>query len=236
MTNDPKKIEIVPAILPKSYDDMRALLSLISDVVPVVQIDVIDGVYAPNKTWPYKGDQSFERIVAGDEGMPFWDTVEFEFDLMVTSPAEEVVRYVAAGAARMVIHEHSPHALGALEALRALRAEGSFNGEIGIAIRVDATVADLDPFEAQFEYVQIMGIDRIGFQGQQFDERAFSLIKEVRAQYPHISIQVDGGVTVERAGALVRAGANRLIAGSAIFSSTNPERAYAQLLRAATLQ
>ena len=235
MSNVPQKIEILPAILPKSFEDLRALLSLMSGVSPVVQVDVVDGMYAPNKTWPYKGDQSFERIMSGDEGMPFWDTIEIEFDLMVSDPAEEVEKFVRAGAARIVVHGGSASALQALEKIQELRDEGAFNGEVGVAVPVDADVAQLEPFQTQFDYLQVMGIGKIGFQGQLFDERALSVIKDLHELYPEVAIQVDGGVSIERVGAMVRAGASRLIVGSAIFSSDNPARAYTDFCREANI-
>lgn len=78
-----------------------------------------------------------------------------------------------------------------------------------------------------------MGIERVGFQGQMFDERALEVIKALRQKYPDVDIQVDGGVSLERVASLVRAGATRLIVGSAIFSSDDPQRAYKDISRAA---
>jgi ribulose-phosphate 3-epimerase len=66
-----------------------------------------------------------------------------------------------------------------------------------------------------------MGIDTIGFQHQPFDAKVIDKIKEVRAAYPEIPISVDGGVSLENGSALLEAGANRLVVGSAIFEADN---------------
>ena len=66
-----------------------------------------------------------------------------------------------------------------------------------------------------------MGIDHIGFQGQNFDKKVIDKIKTTKAKYPSIPISVDGGVSLETAPELIAAGADRLIVGSAIFDSDN---------------
>ena len=60
--------EIIPAVLPKRFSDIAQALDALAGVAPVVQIDIVDGVFAPNTTWPYgQGDRAqFERILAGD--------------------------------------------------------------------------------------------------------------------------------------------------------------------------
>jgi pentose-5-phosphate-3-epimerase len=62
-----------------------------------------------------------------------------------------------------------------------------------------------------------------------FDKRAVDLVAAIREQYPTLTIQVDGGVALGNVLKLARAGASRLVAGSAIFSALNPQQAYAEL-------
>ena len=63
-----------------------------------------------------------------------------------------------------------------------------------------------------------MGIEKIGFQGEPFDERVLDQIKALRKQFPEVTISVDGAVDFDTAPELIEAGANRLVAGSAIFN------------------
>lgn len=97
---------VTPAILTNDYKDLVAKLQKLSSIVDWVQIDVVDGVYAPNTTWPFVNDEKgmFTSIVRQDEPMPFWDEMNFEIDLMVKNPAFEVDRWIAAGAMRLVVH------------------------------------------------------------------------------------------------------------------------------------
>ncbi|HEY5383271.1 MAG TPA: ribulose-phosphate 3-epimerase, partial [Candidatus Paceibacterota bacterium] len=77
-------------------------------------------------------------------------------------------------------------------------------------------------FEAQFDYVQVMGIAKVGFQGEPFDKRALYLVERLRQRYPELPLQVDGAVTLENIALLVKAGANRLVVGHDIWDSSDP--------------
>ena len=228
-------IEIIPAILPENIDDLREKLSLVSGVVPLVQIDVCDGKFTPAKTWPYKKgvDETFLKIAAQEEGFPFWDSVDFEVDLMVKHPENIIDDWIAVGAKRIIIHIESTPDLFSL--VRKIRGEykhtsESFYGiEIGIALDIETpneeiydflnAVGEDDEFKSQIDFVQFMGIENIGYQGEPFDERVFDKIRELRERFPEIIISVDGGVSLENAAELIEAGANRLVSGSAIFES-----------------
>lgn len=218
-------VEIIPAILPKSFTDLQQLLSYVQNVAMVVQIDVVDGMFAPNKTWPYVGGEEFEKIAAQDEGLPFWEDFDFQFDLMVANPQEEAERFVQAGAAGIVIHAMSQGARSALEVLQESRGSVS----LGVAILPSATVGDVQAFDGLYDFVQVMGISDVGFQGKSFDDRAFALVAMLRATYPQLLIQVDGGVSLSHTEALVQAGANKLVVGSAIFGAKDPVEAYKAL-------
>jgi len=218
------EVEIVPAILPRSAADLENHLEKIRDSVPLVQIDVVDGIFAPTKTWPYVGGDEFERIVAQDEGLPFWEDFDFQFDLMVDDAAKQAERFVQAGAAGIVIHA-AAGARGALEALQESRGGVS----LGLALLPGATVDQLQMFDGLYDFVQVMGIAEVGSQGNPFDERTLALVTALRAAYPAVLIQIDGGVSLSNASALVQVGANRLVVGSSIFKTDDPLEAYKKL-------
>lgn len=221
-------IEIIPAILPKSLTDLEEHLSRATGVARQVQVDVVDGKFVPNTTWPYVDEASFRQIVVGDQGMPHWEDFDFEFDLMVQNVDHAVADFVAAGATRIIVHTTSSGAKEALEALQSTRG-GDLPVEVGVALGSSEGVQKLAEFEGLFDYVQVMGISEVGFQGKPFDEHSLELIVAVRAKYPELPIQVDGGVTLERAGQFVQAGATRLVAGSAIFKADDVKSAYRAL-------
>jgi len=217
-------IKIIPAILPKSFGSLKNSLQSIQGGARAVQIDVVDGIFAPNKTWPYVEEDSFQKIVSEDEGLPFWEEFDFEFDLMLAHPAKDAEKFIHAGAARIIIHAKSEGAMDAVKLLQQLRGD-DLGIEVGIALASGESAEALSPFDAMYDYVQVMGIEKEGFQGQPFDERALSLVAAVRAAHPDIDIQIDGAVRLSNARSLVEAGANVLVAGSAVFAAQDPRGA-----------
>ena len=225
--------EIIPAILPEDIDDLREKLSLISGIIPLAQIDVCDGKFAPTKTWPYKKgvDETFLRIVGQEEGFPFWDSVDFEADLMVKHPENIVDDWISAGAKRVIIHiESTPDPLSLFQKIKleyGASDESSYGVETGVALNIETPNEEVyellsevdDEGKQAIDFVQFMGIENIGYQGEPFDERVFEKIRELRERFPDIIISVDGGVSLENASELIEAGANRLVSGSAIFES-----------------
>lgn len=214
-------IEIIPAILPKDFAELAEKIDLVKDLVKVVQIDICDGQFVNNLTWPYrKHDDNFDKITHEEDGLPGWKKLNFEIDLMVNRPEEVVEDWVQAGASRIVLHAEARGDVGkAIEML-----EGRV--EVGLALNVETPIAEIDNAkfgvkEGSLQFVQLMGIDQIGFQGQAFDPRVIEKVREIKKIYPDYPISVDGGVSLENAQELIRAGATRLVVGSAIFESDN---------------
>lgn len=214
--------EIIPAILPATFDELVSHLERVKGFARAVQIDVVDGVFAPMATWPYRDRDSFERILREEEGMPQWEDFEFEVDLMVEASKEAALEWVRAGASRIVIHIESPDDRGALEALQTYR-EGEASIEVGLAISLDTPIEKLDSLAHLGSFIQVMGISHIGKQGEPFDSRTLARVREMRDRFPSHIISVDGGVDDITGPALVEAGASRLVAGSFIFEGDAKE-------------
>lgn len=227
-------VEIIPAILPASFKELQEGLERLRGVAKHIQIDVVDGSFAKGKTWPYRDTHTFEKIVEQEYGIPFWEEFDFEFDLMIGNPVTEVQKYVHAGASRIIVHAGSTNVEEALQTLVDLREDGgAFSVGAGVALLPDAQPEALEPFEAQFDFVQVMGINHIGRQGEPFEQKALYLLERLRRRYPELPLQVDGGVTMETARALVQAGATRLVSGSAIMKAKDPKAAYQALVQEA---
>ena len=228
--------EIIPALMPKHFEELEDKLSLVDGLASMVQLDVMDGDFVDNVSWPYvaggkkKGHSEYERhfvdIVAEHEDFPLWETVDFEVDLMISSPENAWRDWVAAGAKRIIIHLESMKDDAALvNLLKEMRAEvpikeSFLHVEIGVAINPSTPNETIYPLiEAELvDFVQFMGIERIGFQGEKFDERVLDKIRDVRTRFPDVTISVDGSVNADTAPELVAAGADRLAVGSAIFA------------------
>ena len=91
--------------------------------------------------------------------------------------------------------------------------------EIGIGISPTMPVEQIFPLVNSADFVQVMGIDHEGVQGEEFDDRCLDHIKILREKFSDLIISVDGAVSFETAPALISAGANRLVIGSAIFNT-----------------
>jgi ribulose-phosphate 3-epimerase len=211
-----KRTEIIPAILPKDFAELEDKISLVVGLVKTVQIDICDGQFVLNASWPYKKqDETFAKLITEAEGLPGWDKVNFEIDLMVNKSEEVVDEWVSAGATRVILHAEITGNLA--EAVSKLVGRA----EIGLALNIETPIDVIEPYKDQIQSIQCMGIDHIGFQGQTFDDAVIAKVKEIKAKYPNIPVSVDGGVSLESAPKLIEAGANRLVIGSAIFNAEN---------------
>ena len=218
--------EIIPAILAKTFDEIEEKLEQINGVGEKVQIDICDGDFVSTKTWPFTHipDNMFEMLVSQKEGMPFWESFDFEFDLMVKNPYQKIADFVSIGASRIIIHLDS----ASDEEINKILEEYSnddmreFGIEIGLGISTTTEMSRAEKFIPQASFVQLMGIKKIGLQGQPFDESVIDRIKYLRKKFPELIISVDGGVHEENIKSLIKAGANRLIEGSAIWDTETP--------------
>lgn len=209
-------IPVVPAIIPKSATEILALLPQLN-FSPEIHIDVVDGKFVPYTSWPYLPEGSPLEI--RDET----DKFTLEVDLMVEDSLLAADAWLAAGADMLVFHTEniSP------EALR--RFSDSTKISIGIAVVNDTPLDKLEAYLPAVDYVQLMGIAKVGAQGQSFDERVILRIIELKKRYPTLTISVDGSVNQKTVARLVAAGADRLICGSAIVGEKNLQAAYLEL-------
>jgi ribulose-phosphate 3-epimerase len=237
-------VEIIPAIIPQSFEDLKDKMSQVSGIVTIVQMDVCDGVFVPSKCWPYSGDAGdFKKILNEDEGFPFWESLDFEADLMIAHPETDAENFIKAGAKRIIIHIESGENVSSC--VKELRKKYGYVGdsavsvEIGIGINVHTPNLLLDEYLTPNEegrtladFVQFMGIEKIGYQGQSFDPEVIGKVSDLREKFPDAIISVDGGVNFDNAHDLVAAGVNRLISGSALYESENIKGAIEEMSNA----
>ncbi|MFA6446075.1 MAG: hypothetical protein WCW14_02380 [Candidatus Paceibacterota bacterium] len=225
--------QVIPAVIPNDIDDLKEHCARIIPFVSEIQVDVTDGHFVPSKSWPYTrgGEESFARIKEEKDGLPYWDELDYEIDLMVKDPEQVIDDWIRAGAKRIVIHFESTkflkNILAELRKKYEPMRENLLGIEIGLAIGLETPNTEIYPYLSRVDdeglmpvdFVQFMGIRHEGFQGEPFAEEVYGKIREMRARFPDIMISVDGGVSLEDAPKLLEAGANRLIAGSAVFGS-----------------
>lgn len=232
--------EIIPAIMPRNLEDLVEAVKRFVGVVPSIQVDIMDGILVGGKTWPYDvyGPMQIAAMAEGGGGLPFWKEIGFEFDLMVDHPERTLGQWVALSPKRLIFHIESTDRMMSL-----LQSLGSYRGfmEVGLAIDIDTPNERLTPYldarddagNALVDFVQCMGIARIGYQGEPFDERVIVKIQKLRERYPDMVISVDGGVNFESAPKLLSVGVNRLVSGSALLKSDDVRDAVAEFERIA---
>ena len=219
--------EIVPAILEKDFGEIKNKLQFLRGRVRTVQIDFCDGVFVPNQTWPFASggfeDSDFHKIINEEEGMPFWQDFDFEFDLMVADAIENFDLYMKLGPKRMIFHLSAHKNIKDLEHfLESLDMYVRDNIEIGLAFNPNDDLEIVSKLSHKVDFLQCMGIDKIGFQNQKFNEKVLENIKFLKNSLPGVVLSVDGGVTLENAPKILAAGADRLSIGSAIWKSSDP--------------
>jgi ribulose-phosphate 3-epimerase len=209
--------EVVPAIIPSKYADISANVEQVKDYVRRVQVDIIDGVFAPTKTWPFMGDKGeFVELRQNRRTLPYRETIKYSLDMMVAHPMQMLEDWISAGFTSFIIHRESVSDITLEAIIKVLRSQKL---EIGIALKPRNEAGDISQFLGQINFIQFMGNDRIGYHGVKLDERVLGKIEGLRKDNPRIIIGVDIGVNSTTAQKLVSAGANRLVSGSLIFES-----------------
>lgn len=216
-------IKVIPAILPLSYGAIVHGLNQVHSLVNTVQIDFVDGLYASNRTWFLNGKDKeiFNSILREEEAFPYWDELDFEFDLMVKDPLKYIDEFIALGPSKIIFHLNSFDKDEMLNYFENLPYIIQKTISFGMAIGIDDNPKDLEPFIEYIDTIQCMGIKNIGLQGQAFDDGVLLNIKKSKELYPDKNISVDGGVNLDTAKLMVEAGANTLVAGSFIFNSSD---------------
>ncbi len=205
-------IEIIPAILARDEKELRRKVESVVGLCETIQIDVMDGVFVDNATWADP-----ERL----QKMPL--PIEFEVHLMVADPVERLDAWSLSGCRRALIHAESVDDL-----VDALRQAKSYGMEAGISLNPETPVSTIEAAVPEADVVQVMGVHP-GRMGQPFEESALAKVRELRGKFPDLPIAVDGGVAIGVARRLAEAGADRLVSGSAVFSSGAPAKAIGEL-------
>ncbi|MDP3661691.1 MAG: hypothetical protein Q8R17_02485 [bacterium] len=211
-------MEIIPAIIPKSAEDLKEKLETLKGLADTVHIDlVVDEPFAKHILQKSSGravrfaSRAQPDILKMCFASGFSEFI-FEAHLMIPHPDEHIAELVKDGFSRILVQVESLSA----EAFAELIHEWSGAVEVGAVLKIDTPLSSIDSFAHELKTVQLMSIAEIGAQGRPFDARVLERISALHAKYPHLTIAVDGGVNKKNADKLVAAGATRLVAGSAL--------------------
>ena len=199
-----KDIIIAPSILASDFSQLGAEIAAIDAAgCDHIHLDVMDGVFVPNLTF---GPPIIKAVRSASQ--KFYDA-----HLMVSNPDRLLADYAAAGCDGITVHiEACDHLDRTLSHIRELGCKA------GVALNPHTPIDGLRHVLDRLDLILVMTVNP-GFGGQSFIEAMLPKIAAVKdlVGSRNISIQVDGGITADNAEAVAKAGANNLVAGSAVF-------------------
>ena len=219
-----RTIEIAPSILSADFSRLaREIEAVERGGAGVLHVDVMDGHFVPNITIGLPVVKS----IAGTTRLPI------DAHLMISEPGRYAEQFVAAGAKMVSVHvEADAHLHRTLTAIR------SAGAQAGVAINPATSLDSLGEALLFADYVLIMSVNP-GFGGQRFISTALDKVRRLRRMIDerelNVRIEIDGGIDLNNIAEVVAAGAEILVAGTAIFGAADPQEA-TRLLREATVE
>lgn len=215
-------IELAPSILSADFarlgEEARAA---VEGGATVLHVDIMDGHFVPNLTIGPPVVASLRKVTH----------VPFDCHLMIERPDEFIPAFAEAGVNWISVHQEA-----CIHLDRTLRLIASHGCKPGVVINPATPVQALDEVLPLVHHVLVMSVNP-GFGGQTFIRsclRKIELLVKIReSRGLQFRIEVDGGVHHDTIASIVRAGADILVAGSAIFESGNPRESARQLLQSA---
>ena len=178
-----------------------------------LHIDVMDGCFVPNLSM---GPQVVGALRDKSSQL-------FDVHLMLQRPMAYLEAFRKAGADLIAVHAECED--DTEELLRAIRRTGA---KAGLVLKPATPAEVLFPFAPLLDLAVVMTVEP-GFGGQKFMEEPLSKIRQIKEKFPHLLVEVDGGVNRETAPLCREAGADVLVAGTAVFRAEDPALAIAQL-------
>lgn len=209
---------LAPSLLAADFGNLQQAVEMVNaSEADWFHIDIMDGVFAPNISY----------------GMPVLSVIHkhatkpLDVHLMIIDPDRYISTFAKLGSDILTVHYEACTHLH--RTIQAIKAEGM---KAGVALNPHTPVALLEDVIQDIDVLLLMSVNP-GFGGQSFIENTYKKVRQAKALIEqveaHALIEIDGGVSLKNAKALVEAGADALVAGSFIFNATNPTQTIAEL-------
>ena len=195
-----------PSILSADFTKLGEEIETIDNAgAEYIHVDVMDGMFVPSISY----------------GMPVIKSIRkstgkvFDVHLMISEPIRYIADFAASGADMITVHvEACSDVVATIEKIR------EYKLKVGITLNPDTPVSAIKPYLNRVDMVLIMSVNP-GFGGQKFITSSVDKIKEVKRLRDELNlsydIEVDGGINIDNLATVLEAGANVIVAGSAIF-------------------
>ena len=202
------KILIAPSILTASFSNLESTIKELEEAgSDYLHLDIMDGVFVPQITFGAKVVSDIKKV----------SNIPLDVHLMIVNPEKHIDDFAKAGCDIISVHFE-----GNIHIHRLIHQIKAHNIKAGIVLNPHTRVDVIEPIIDDIDYLLIMSVNP-GFGGQKFIEGSINKIQEAKKLIGdrNIIIAVDGGVNFNTCNRVVEAGANFLVAGSAIIDSDN---------------
>lgn len=211
-------IKIAPSILAADFANLQKEIEMLNaSQADYIHVDIMDGVFVPNISFGIPVTEAVKRHAQKP----------LDVHLMIVNPDQYLEAFKKAGAAIITVHiEACVHLHRTLQAIRQLGCKA------GVALNPHTPVQLLSEVITDIDLVCIMSVNP-GFGGQKFIEHTYEKVRQLKRliteKGAQTEIEIDGGVNQDNAALLMAAGADVLVAGSFVFSATDPIATIAKL-------
>ena len=211
-------VKIAPSILSADFANLERDIQRIADA-DYVHVDVMDGVFVPNISIGIPVVASIRKVTE----------LPLDVHLMIVEPGRYVEQFCDAGADLVTLHVESDTESNLLDAIDKIHAKGK---KAGVVLKPKTPAEAILPFLEKVELILVMTVEP-GFGGQKFmaDQmpKVSALRRMINEKNPACELEVDGGVAPDTCQTCIDAGANVLVAGSAVYKAADIPARIAEL-------